>query len=115
MSRTRRYGSSKGMLFQFSTMTFDEVPIPSANRPGAACTMLATLSASVAAPRVKAGTMAVPSRSDGVHAAASASGVNASAPPDSADHRSVYPSAAISSNHSRCACSGTPSNGTVMP
>ena len=89
VSRTRRYGSWNGMPFQFSTMTLDDVPIPSANRPGAAWTMLATVSASVAAPRVYAGTIAVPSRSDGVHAAASASGVKASAPPDSADQRSV--------------------------
>ena len=51
VSRTRRYGSSNGMPFQFSTMTLDDVPIPSANRPGAAWTMLATVSASVAAPR----------------------------------------------------------------
>ena len=39
--------------------------------------------------RVQAGTIAVPSRSVGVHAAASASGVNASKLPDSADQRSV--------------------------
>ena len=39
--------------------------------------------------RVYAGTMAVPSRSRGSHAAARASGVNASAPSDSADQMSV--------------------------
>ena len=39
--------------------------------------------------RVKAGTIAVPSRRRGSHAAASTSGVNASAPSASADHTSV--------------------------
>jgi hypothetical protein len=38
--------------------------------------------------RVKAGTMAVPSRRRGSHAAAMASGVNASAPSASADQMS---------------------------
>ena len=40
-------------------------------------------------PRVNAGTMAVPRRSDGAHTEASASGVKASAPLASADHTSV--------------------------
>ena len=89
MSRTRWYGLSNGMPFQRSTITFDDVPMPSAKRPGAAWHSDATVDASVCAPRVYAGTIAVPSRSSGAHCAASASGVNASAPPDSADHRSV--------------------------
>ena len=42
-----------------------------------------------AGPRVKAGTIAVPRRSDGAHTDASASGVKASAPFASADHTSV--------------------------
>ena len=36
MSRVRLYGSSKGMPFQRSTITLDEVPMPSTKRPGAA-------------------------------------------------------------------------------
>ena len=42
-----------------------------------------------AGPRVKAGTMAHPRRSDGAHTDVSASGVKPSAPLDSADHTSV--------------------------
>jgi hypothetical protein len=52
VSRTRLYGSSKGMPFQRSTMTLDEVPTPSANRPGAAAASVAALIAKVAGPRV---------------------------------------------------------------
>ena len=52
MSRVRLYGSSNGMPFQRSTMTFDDVPIPSANRPGAASASEPTHWASVAGPRV---------------------------------------------------------------
>ena len=63
--------------------------MPSANRPGAASARAAALCAMVGAPRVNAGTIAVPRRSVGAQAAASASGVNASAPPDSADQTSV--------------------------
>src|SRR5256885_9068082 len=103
------------MQFQFSTITFEDVPIPSAKRPGAAWTMLATVSASVAAPRVYAGTIAVPSRSDGVHAAASASGVKASAPPDSADQRSLSPTPPISSHHPRPPATGTPPTAPLTP
>jgi len=77
------------MPFQRSTMTSDEVPMPKANRPGAASAMLATLMAISPGPRVNAGTMAHPRRSEGVQAAASASGVNASVPPASLDQRSV--------------------------
>jgi len=77
------------MPFQRSTMTSDDVPSPNAKRPGAAWHIAATDWASVAAPRVKAGTIAVPSRSCGVHAAANASGVNASVAPASADQTSV--------------------------
>ena len=70
-------------------MVSEEVPIPIANRPGAAWHMAATLCAKVAAPRVNTGTIAVPKRSFGAHAAAKARGVNASVPPASALHKSV--------------------------
>ena len=89
MSRTCRYGSSKGMPFQPSTITFEEVPMPNATRPGAASARVATDCASSAGPRVNAGTMALPSRSDGAQAEASASGVKASAPLASELHTSV--------------------------
>ena len=36
MSRTFLYGLTNGTPFQRSTITFDDVPMPSANRPGAA-------------------------------------------------------------------------------
>jgi hypothetical protein len=36
VSRTRWYGLSNVIAFHRSTMTFDDDPIPSANRPGAA-------------------------------------------------------------------------------
>ena len=78
MSRTRWYGLSNDMPFQRSTITSDEVPIPSAKCPGAAWHIDATVDASVCAPRVYAGTIAVPSRSSGAHCAATASGMNAS-------------------------------------
>ena len=103
------------MPFHPSTMTFDEVPIPNANRPGAASASDATDCAMSAGPRVNAGTMAHPSRRDGAHTEASASGVKASAPSASDYHTSVYPRSTSSSIHSRCAWSGTPPNGMVMP
>ena len=34
MSRTCLYGSTNGMPFQRSTITFDDVPMPNAKRPG---------------------------------------------------------------------------------
>ncbi len=52
MSRTFLYGSSNGMSFQRSTITFDDVPMPKATRPGAASASEATHWASVAGPRV---------------------------------------------------------------
>ena len=52
MSRTWWYGSVNGMPFQPSTMTFDEVPMPNATRPGAASASVATDCASNAGPRV---------------------------------------------------------------
>ena len=88
-SRTRLYGSTNGTPFQRSTITFDDEPTPKAKRPGAASAMAATDWAMHAGARVNAGTMAVPSRSRGSHAAASASGVKASGPSDSADQTSV--------------------------
>jgi hypothetical protein len=63
--------------------------MPSMNRPGAASASAAADMAITAGPRVKAGTIAVPSIASGTHAAASASGVNASAPLASADQKSV--------------------------
>ena len=89
MSRTFWYGCSNGMPFQRSTMTFDDVPMPNATRPGAASASDATHCASVAGPRVKAGTMAEPRRRLGAHTDASASGVKPSAPLASLDHTSV--------------------------
>ena len=89
MSRVRLYGSTNGTPFQRSTITFDDVPMPKANRPGAASARLATHWAMQAGARVNAGTMAVPRRRRGSQAAARASGVKASAPSASADHTSV--------------------------
>ena len=77
------------MPFHPSTITFDDVPMPKAKRPGAASASEATDCAMHAGPRVNAGTIAVPSRSDGAHTDASASGVKASAPLASDDHTSV--------------------------
>ena len=77
------------MPFHPSTITFDDVPIPRTNRPGAACASEPTDCARQAGPRVNAGMIAVPSRNDGAHTEASVSGVNPSAPSDSADHTSV--------------------------
>ena len=77
------------MSFQRSTITFDDVPTPNATRPGAASASEATHWARVAGPRVKAGTIAEPSRRVGAHVEASTSGVNPSAPLASLDHTSV--------------------------
>ncbi len=56
-------GFSKGMPFQPSTITFEDVPMSIANRPGAASAGLAALIASSAGPHgVKAGMIATPSR-----------------------------------------------------
>ena len=88
-SRTFLYGSTNGIPFHFSTITLLLEPIPIAKRPGAASAILATLWAKHAGERVYAGTMAVPKRKRGSHAAAIANGVNASAPSDSADQMSV--------------------------
>ena len=78
------------MPFHLSTITFDDVPMPE-HEPARArrSAIVATVCASSAGPRVYAGTIAVPSRSDGAHAEARASGVNASAPLASEDHTSV--------------------------
>ena len=78
VSRTRWYGFSNERPFQRSTITSDEVPMPSANRPGAAWHALATVDASVWAPRVYTGTIAVPKRSECAHCDAATIGVNAS-------------------------------------
>ena len=63
---------------------------------------------------MKAGTIAVPSRNRGSHAAARASGVKASAESASADQMSVYPRSASSARPAAWVCSG-PGSGTVMP
>src|SRR5687767_870191 len=95
-------------------MTSEDEPMPMATRPGAASASAPAHWAIVAGARVNAGTIAVPSRSVGAHALASASGVNASAPPASADQTSVYPRPGNDATSSRWACSGPPS-GTVRP
>ena len=41
VSRTRLYGSTNGMPFHPSTMTFDDAPMPATKRPGAAAAKLA--------------------------------------------------------------------------
>src|SRR3954463_3696153 len=51
VSRVRLNGSSNGMPFHRSTMTFDDVPTPMATRPGAASHSAAALWASSAGPR----------------------------------------------------------------
>jgi hypothetical protein len=89
MSRVRRYGSANRTAFQSCTSTGDDAPMPSENRPGAASASAAALIANRPGPRVKTGATAVPSRTFGCQAAARASGVNASLPATSADHRSV--------------------------
>ena len=70
-------------------MTLELEPMPSANRPGAACDIAATVWANSAGPRVNTGMMAGASRRVGAHTDASTSGVNPSAPSASADHASV--------------------------
>ena len=82
-------GCSNGMPFQSPTITGDDAPSPSTKRPGAAAASVAADIASRAGPRVYTGTIAVPRRSVGSHADASASGVKASAPLVSADQMSV--------------------------
>ena len=77
------------MPFQLPTITGLDAPRPSTNRPGAAAAIVAADIAISAGPRVNTGTIAVPRRSVGSHAEASASGVNASVPLVSADHASV--------------------------
>ena len=89
MSRTRLYGSTKGVAFQRSTITSDDEPTPRAKRPGASSAMVAACMASNPGPRVYTGTTAVPSRSRSLATAASASGVKPSAPLASPVHTSV--------------------------
>ena len=74
VSRTRWYGRSNSMAFQRSTITFDDDPMPSTKRPGAASAMLAVDPAISAGPRVYTGTIAVPKRSVDVHCDARANG-----------------------------------------
>jgi len=92
-SRVRRNGSSNGMAFHCCTIAGDDAPRPSTKPPGAASDMVAAVCASSAGPRVNAGAMATPTRSDGCHAAASASGVKPSWALASPLHTSVNPRA----------------------
>ena len=103
-SRTFLYGSTNGTPFQRSTITLLDEPIPIAKRPGAASASAATLCAITGAVRVYAGTIAVPSRRRGSQAAASANGVNASAPSVSADQMSLYPQSANCAYFSLWSC-----------
>ena len=103
------------MSFQRPTITSDEEPMPITARPGAASAKDETQLARVPGPRVYAGMMAVPTRAAGAQRAARISGVKPSAPPDSADQKSVYPRSASSLIQSSCSSRGTPSNGTVIP
>jgi hypothetical protein len=103
------------MPFHCSTITFDDAPIPTATRPGAASHSDAMLCASSAGPRVKTGRIELDSRRVGAHAAVSTSGVKPSFAPASPEVTSVKPRSASSSIHSRCSCSGTLLNGMVMP
>jgi hypothetical protein len=96
MSLVRAYGSVKSRPFHCATIAGEDAPIPITARPGATSARLAALIASSAGPRVYTGTIAVPNRADGAHPAARTSGVNASLPLTSADHRSVYPAATAS-------------------
>ena len=77
------------MPFQPSTITFDDVPDAEHEPARRGLGQRGHALGQAAGPRVKAGTMAVPSRSDGAHTEASASGVKASAPLASDDHTSV--------------------------
>ena len=77
------------MPFQRSTITSLDVPRPSTKRPSAAWAIEPTLWARQAGPRVKVGTMAVPSRRLGAHTEARVRGVKASAPLASDDQTSV--------------------------
>ncbi len=89
VSRMRASGRSKWSPFHCSTMTGDETPSPRTNRPDASSASDAAVMASVAAPRVKTGTIAVPSLARGARTDATASGENASALAASLDQRSV--------------------------
>ena len=88
VSRSRVSGFSNGTSFQRSTITFDDAPRPSTNRPPLASASAAACWASTARPRVYGFTTPVPSRIRSVHAAASTSGVKPSAPLVSPVHRS---------------------------
>src|SRR6185436_11283837 len=114
-SRVRRQGASKVRPFQSETMTGLEAPSPRTKRPGAALASEAALMAIRAGPRVKTGTIAVPSRSVGAQVEARASGVNASVPATSAVQASVYPAAASAGTRAAWSASGTPVTGMVMP
>ncbi len=114
-SRLRWYGCSCGTAFQSWTMTGEDAPMPSVKRPGAASASAAACIASSAGPRVCTGTMAVPRFSSGAQTDASASGVKASAPLVSIDHRSVKPRSGSASTSLRWSASGMPSSGNVRP
>ena len=77
------------MPFQSATIVSEDAPIPRRKRPGAAAAIVAADCAISAGPRVKTGTIAVPSDSEGCQSEASASGVNASLPATSELQTSV--------------------------
>ena len=103
------------MPFQRSTITSDEEPMPSTKRPSDASASAAACMARSAGPRVNTPAIPVPRRMRSVQAAASASGVKASAPFVSALHRSWKPAASARRTSGSCAASGTPGKGTVRP
>jgi hypothetical protein len=115
VSRVLLKGSLNSAAFHRFTIAGDDDPIPSTNRPPDTSAAVAALIANNAGPRVYTGAMAVPSRIESDHCAASANGVNASVPVVSADHTSVYPSPANSATSPRCCKTGTPVNGSVIP
>ena len=117
MSRTRWYGFSNGIAVPvLDDHVATSVPIPSAKRPGAAEHIAATVCASVAAPRVKTGTIAVPSRSVGVQAAASVSGSERVVAAGLRRPQVRVPERdELLVPRSMCSASEMPSKGTVMP
>ena len=107
--------ASKANPFQDCTIAGLDAPRPRLNRPGAAEASAAADWAISAGPRVNTGTIAVPRRSSGCQAAASASGVKASAPATSLDQTSVNPQPGKAETTSRCAASSSPVSGMVRP
>ena len=78
VSRTVVSGRSYGRAFCICTMNGDDEPMPSEKRPGASTASDAALIAITAGPRVCTGNTAQPTRSEGAHSAAIASGTKPS-------------------------------------